>query len=48
MYTKEWDSTYGAKGGWQIFDPQGDLVCYITNTFGADALLTHLNRSYNV
>jgi hypothetical protein len=39
MYTKEQDEDV-----WAIFDPNGMFICYVTNEYSADALLSHLNK----
>lgn len=39
MYTKE-----QYEFGWNILDPQGDLICQVNDEDEADGLLSHLNR----
>lgn len=31
-------------GMWDIFDPEGNLICTVMYSMNADALLSHLNK----
>lgn len=44
MYTKEKSYNQVLQDVWSILDPDGDVVCDVVGEFGANAILSHLNK----